>query len=395
MSDLWIDIDLDAIISNYQEVSARLQPGCRCMAVVKADAYGLGAVPVAQALEKAGCQAFAVTKVEEGLILRRYGVSGIILVLGPSSPEDWPEAIRAGLHLTVADIVGMEGIAEAAYEQDSQAGIHIKIETGMGRTGFVPADIPNLAAALQRSANVRVMGVYTHFARAAQRDRGYTEHQYALFEAAVAQLKAHRIDGFWQHICNSAAFLDHQEWQQDFVRIGTLLLGHYPAPAFDGSLKLRDPWSAKAKIVYLRKVDKGTFVGYQSIYRTKQDTKLAVISAGYADGFGVEPHLIPQGWWDFVKILVKNMAALLGIYLGREKVRIKGRTVPVAGKIGMQLTVIDVGNLECQVGDEVNIPLRRTLAGARIERRYWQSGKISTSRTMEEGVYTSNKECSH
>ncbi len=395
MSDLWIDIDLDAIVSNYQEVIKHLKPASRCMAVVKANAYGMGAVTIAQALEQAGCQAFAVTKVDEGLSLRRSGVSGLILVLGPSSPSDWAEAVAADLHLTIADISGVEGLEEIARQQGRQVNIHLKIETGMGRTGIVPAELADLAVALQRSPHVRVVGVYTHFARAAQRDRTYMDIQYQLFQTAVRRLQELQIDGFWQHVCNSAAFLDYPEWQHDFVRVGTLLIGHFPAPAFAGRLSLRDPWSAKGRIVYMHKVSKGTFVGYQSIYRTKRNTRLVLIAAGYADGFGLEPHLTPQGWWDLGKIVVKNLAALFGIFLGQEKITINGQVVRVAGKIGMQLTVLDVGDLECLVGDEVTIPIRRTLANPYIERRYWQNGKILAKTILKEGVSTLNKECSH
>ena len=178
------------------------------------------------------------------------------------------------------------------------------------------------------------------------------------------------------------------------MRIGTLLIGHYPGQGFSGKLKLRDPWVAKSRIVHLRKVPKGTDVGYQSIYRTKAETQLAVIPVGYADGFGVEPHFTPQGWIDFLKIIIKNLAALFGIFVGQERVELKGRTVRVAGKIGMQLTVIDVGMQDCELGDEVGIPLRRTVANPRITRKYSQDGKKLSERILEEGISIAHTEYS-
>ena len=387
MAGVWIDVDLDAIVSNFREVLRLLSPSSRCMAVVKADAYGLGAAEVARALQEAGCEAFAVTHVEEGMILRRNGIEGTILVLGPTSPEEWPAAIEGNLQLTLSYLAQVSDLEDACRVIGRTVEVHIKLETGMGRTGFILTELEELAALLHKAPHIKVAGIYTHFARAAQRDRKYTEAQYSAFMDGVAALAKMGIEPNWKHVCNSAAFLDYPQWHHDFVRIGTLLIGHYPAGAFQGKLALRDPWTAKSRVLYVRKVPKGTFVGYQSIYRTKAETQLVVIGAGYADGFGVEPHLIPQGWWDLLKITIKNTAALFGFTLGKERVLLKGRSVRVAGKIGMQLTVLDVGLSECAPGDEVTIPLRRTLANPLIPRRYWRDGRIYSVRTLnEEGV---------
>ncbi|AET70920.1 alanine racemase [Desulfosporosinus orientis DSM 765] len=386
MAGTWIEVDLDAVAGNYREIVRHLRPQARCMAVVKADAYGLGAVQVALALERTGCEAFAVTKVEEGLILREHGIKGAILVLGPSTAEEWPKAMEAQLHLTLSELSAITEINEVCLDLEQEVSVHIKLETGMGRTGFRFSELEALAHNLAAARQLKVMGVYTHFARAAQKDKSYTSEQYELFKSYTAKLEELGIHPLWKHVCNSAAFLDYPEWHHDFVRIGTLLIGHYPGPGFSGKLTLADPWIAKSKIVHLRKVPKGTYVGYQSIYCTKEETQLAVIPVGYADGLGIAPHFVPQGWVDFLKIIIKNFAALFGIFLSQERVELRGRTVRVAGKIGMQLTVIDVGLQECTLGDEVKIPLRRTLANPRIHRKYKQDGRIFAERIMEEGV---------
>lgn len=387
MAGTWIDVDLDAVVGNYREVINRLQPEARCMAVVKADAYGLGAVEVARALERTGCEAYAVTRVEEGLILREHGIKGIILVLGPTVKEEWPKAAAAQLHLTLSELswIGELNDALSELEDTAQVQVHLKLETGMGRTGFHSSQLESLAESLAKAPHIQVTGVYTHFARAAQRDRQYTVGQYERFKAMTSRLEELGVYPTWKHVCNSAAFLDYPEWHHDFVRIGTLLIGHFPGSGFNGKLALKDPWTAKCRIVHLRKVPKGTYVGYQGIYRTKAATQLAVIPVGYADGFGLEPHFVPQGWLDFLKIVIKNFLALFGIYLSQERVSLKGKTVRVAGKIGMQLTVIDAGPQECTLGDEVCIPLRRTVANPRIPRRYKQDGQILSERILEEG----------
>ncbi len=390
MAGTWIEVDLDAVVENYLEIVKQLRSETRCMAVVKADAYGLGAVEVARALARAGCGAFAVTKVEEGLILREHGIEGLILVLGPSTQGEWPKAIAAQLQLTLSELSSIVELNETCtnleVEHPPLIQVHLKVETGMGRTGFLYSELEALTLALAKAPHLQVAGVFTHFARAASKDKDYTLGQYKHFASFTARLEELGIHPTWKHVCNSAAFLDYPEWHHDFVRIGTLLIGHYPGQGFSGKLKLNDPWVAKSRIVHLRKVPKGTYVGYQSIYRTKAETQLAVIPVGYADGFGVVPHFTPQGWVDFLKIIIKNFAALFGISLGQERVELNGKTVRVAGKIGMQLTVLDVGMLDCALGDEVRIPLRRTVANPRILRRYCRNGLISSERVMEEGV---------
>lgn len=386
MAGTWIEVDLDAVVSNYQEITKHLRSEAKCMAVVKADAYGLGAVQVALALERAGCQAFAVTKVEEGLILRKNGIEGLILVLGPTTEEEWEEAIKAQLQLTITELSSIATLNDVCLKLRQKAFVQLKMETGMGRTGFRMSELDGLSRSLARASQLKVIGVYTHFARAAQRDKGYTLEQYEQFKHLTTRLEELGIHPVWKHVCNSAAFLDYPEWHLDFVRIGTLLIGHYPGPGFNEKIGLRDPWVAKSQIVHLRKVPKGTYVGYQSIYRTKSDTQLAVIPVGYADGLGLAPHFVPQGWIDLLKIIIKNLAALLGIFLSQERVELRGRTVRVAGKIGMQLTVIDVGMQDCALGDEVRIPLRRTVANPRIHRKYKQDGRILSERIIEEGV---------
>lgn len=398
MAGTWIEVDLDVIVKNYQEVIKHLRPGARCMAVVKADAYGLGAIEVARTLERAGCEAFAVTRLEEGLILREHGIGGIILVLGPTSKEEWPRAIVAGLQLTLSELSSIGELnrvcSEMGQELNQQVQVHLKLETGMGRTGFQLLEVETLSIALQKAPYIHVAGVYTHFARAAQRDRRYSAGQYECFLTCTARLEELGIHPTWKHVCNSAAFLDFPEWHHDFVRIGTLLIGHYPGPGFSSKLTLSDPWVAKSQIVHLRKVPKGTNVGYQSIYRTKSATQLAVIPVGYADGFGIAPHFVPQGWMDFLKIVIKNFLALFGIFLGQEQVELKGRKVRVAGKIGMQLTVIEAGMQDCALGDEVQIPLRRTVANPRIPRRYRRGGQMLSDRVMKEGVLPAHTEYS-
>lgn len=395
MSDLWIEVDLDAVKHNYEQIAARLSGGAELMAVVKADAYGLGAVEVARVLQEEGCGSFAVTTIDEGLILRRNGITGRILVLGPSDQRDWRTAVEAGMELTVSQTEWIPFLDEIASAAGKKAAIHLKLETGMGRTGFIAEKLQPLAELLKESTHIKVEGAYTHFARGAQQDHSYTRQQYEKYLKYIKTLEDCRITIPLKHVCNSAAFLDFPEYHHNLVRVGTLLGGHFPAPAFEGQLQLKDPWQAKTRIAHLQEVDKGACVGYQSIYKTKSRTKLAVIPAGYADGFGIEPKFIPQGFIDLAKITIKNIAALFGVQLGREKISLQGNSVRVAGKIGMQLTVLDIGAIQCQVGDEVVIPLRRTLANPRIPRFYKKNDEFFRKRIIKEGFLSLNTEYSN
>ena len=241
MNGAWIDIDLDAIRANYRLVCGQLQSGSRVMAVVKADAYGLGAIEVALTLEEEGCPGFAVTTVKEGLLLRKHGITGLILVLGPADREDFARVLENGLHLTLSSLTQLDELQEEARRVGREAEVHLKLETGMGRTGFKPEELPALAQRLQTAGWIKAVGVYTHFARAGQRDRAYTQRQYAQFSAGIKLLADAGITPRWQHVCNSAGFLDYPEWHLDFVRIGTLLIGHLPGVGFKGRLKLSDP----------------------------------------------------------------------------------------------------------------------------------------------------------
>ena len=394
MPDLWAEIDLDALKHNYRQVISKLTPGCTLMAVVKADAYGLGAVEVAKALQEEGCEAFAVTTASEALILHEEQIRSRILVLGPTGQEDWPQIIRAGIELTVSQLWMIPALDQTAKEIGTEAKVHLKFETGLGRTGFTEKALPELVEALLRAENVQVVGAYTHLARGAQRDHSYTRLQHDRFIRYIAELERLGIVVPVKHICNSAGFLDFPEYHYDMVRIGTLLTGHFPSPAFAGKLDLRDPWLVKARIVHTQRVPKGTYVGYQSIYKTKKETTLAVIPVGYTDGFGLTPKLVPQGFIDLIKIIIKNIAGLFGIQLGRDTILLHNKAVRVAGKIGMQLTVLDVGDLECACGDEVIVPLRRGLANPRILRFYKKDGQVVRKRIIKEGFLISTTEYS-
>jgi len=395
MPDLWIEVDLDVVKHNYKQIISRLASGAGLIAVVKADAYGLGAVEVAKALLEEGCTFFAVTTITEGLTLRQQGITANILVLGPSQVNDWKTAVEADLQLTVSQVESLRELDKISEDIGKKAHIQLKIETGMGRTGFKEESLDLLISSIYEASNLEIIGAYTHFARGAQKDIAYTRNQHHRFWRCVEKLEEAGIDIPVKHLCNSATYLDFPEYHYDFVRVGTLIGGHFPSPAFEGKLNLKDPWVVTTRIAHLQKVPKGTYVGYQSLYKSKTETTLAVIPAGYADGFGIEPKMTPQGIFDLAKIIIKNTAALFGIQIGREKILLMGKPVRIAGKVGMQLTVLDIGHTPCAIGDKIRIPIRRTLASPRIPRLYKKDGEIYSQRTLKEGFLLLNTEYSN
>ncbi|MCL1791872.1 MAG: alanine racemase [Peptococcaceae bacterium] len=374
-SHAWIEIDLAAVRANFAQVAAYKKPEVRCMAVVKANGYGLGAEALSKTLARAGCDAFGVTTVAQGAALRRAGIRGLILVLGPSQQEEWQEAIEEDLTLSISEVGMLRDLNEYCTEfcRRSPLDIHLEIETGLGRTGLFPEDLKAVLPLLRGLRSLKVTGIYTHFAQAEnKKGEKYTRQQFRQFSEAVAFLEENGIHPGLRHVCNSPALLAFPEFQLDMVRIGTLLIGQSPAPHLGGKLKLVDPWTAKARILQVKVVPAGKHIGYDGLYKTRANTQLAMIGLGYADGFSLEPRLVPKGLLDLIKIVVKNIILLCNLpwYAGSDNIFLGGHRVRVAGKVGMELTMLDVGQMPCDVGQEVIVPMRRASAGPRMQRIY-------------------------
>jgi alanine racemase len=374
---------MDKVAHNYREAARLLAPGARIMAVVKADAYGLGAEQTAAALAEAGCEVFAVTAVAEGQRLRRFGIKGDILVLGPTQPPDWPAAAEADLALSAVGMSHLRQLAQWAADR-SPVRLHLEVETGMGRAGLLPEQAAAAWAVIRDTPALRPEGVYTHFARGAQRDHVYTARQYARYEEFLRAYRAAGGEVPARHVCNSSVFLERPAYHHEYVRLGTLLCGQWPfCRSFPSpGICLQDPWQGKARILHVWEAQAGVAVGYYSLYRTRRHTRLAVIGAGYAHGLGVTAEIYPKNLIDFLKITAKQAALLAGRRLGGEKPRWQDREVKIAGLIGMQLTVLDMGESDCQVGDEVCIPLRRVQTGYNVERFYTKNGCVVEIRTI-------------
>ena len=360
----WIEVNLDHICHNFFQVKQLVGEEVKIMAVVKANAYGHGAVAVAKALEESGVDSFAVTTIEEGVELRTAGVDRPILVFSPLLSDQCAEMKRWNL---IPSIDREEALL--AWAERNGGAYHLKVDTGMHRIGASPEEALHLAKKSRGLAGATLAGIYSHLATAQQQEVSASKKQIAVFQKLLQDLRAAGIDDVVAHLTNSAGTIKFPEARGSMVRIGTLLYGQYPADT-PHVLELKDPWQAKARLVEVKMVAKGEAIGYGGDYRCTKNQRVGVIPFGYADGFNVMANTRPATIRSTYRDILKAMAKLTGKY-GTVYVKIKGKSCPVIGRIGMQLTSISLDGVEAAyLGAEVNVPLRRTTASLSIPRVY-------------------------
>jgi alanine racemase len=328
----WAQLDLEALAGNFNIVKARVGPDVSVMAVVKANAYGHGAIACAQRLEQAGADWFGVALPEEGIELRQAGIAKPILCLGGFWGEQAGGCIQQRLVPVVYRLDMIEAFDRAARERNIVADVHLKVDTGMGRLGVRFDEIPAFAGELKRFENIRVDGVMTHFAAADEPSCGpLTQDQIRRFERAVAALGEYGIKPTFNHLANSAAVFGQPAARGNMVRPGGVLYGLWRdilAPE-DRDVNLRPVMSLHSRITLLKWVPPGETVGYGCTFEASRKTLVATIPIGYDDGY---------------------MRALSN----RGHAIIRGVYATVIGRISMDLTLIDVTNVpDVRMDDEV------------------------------------------
>lgn len=361
--DVWVEVDLSALRHNFSQVRAFVGENVRVMAVVKANAYGHGYARVARVFQDCGAYALAVTRVEEGLILREAGIEIPVVLLAPVQSDNIRTAVHNDLHLTVCDQTQLELISREASASGKKAFVHVKVDTGMGRLGLSPDQVIDFYRKLSLLPNLVVAGTYTHFATAAERSTRYAEKQLELFKQVLSCIRQNGFDCGLVHCANSAAILRMPDSHFDMVRPGTLLYGQYPSRFVPRVLQLRPTWKLKARICHVRELPKGARIGYGGDYTTRRPTRIAVLPVGYADGFT----LVPEG-----SIYRRGLCGLLARGLRwSPAVWLRGMRAPVLGRVGMQLCVADVTHVpDVKVGEEVEIPAMRIPTNSMIPRVY-------------------------
>jgi alanine racemase len=320
----FVDIDLDAIRHN---VRALKPPSVELMAVVKAEAYGHGAVEVARAALEAGASWLGVALVEEGFALRDAGISAPILVLSEFPPGSEKQALASDLRPTVYSEVGLSAVAEAARSLGRTGPIHVKVDTGMHRIGIYP---PERAAAFVRDAEragCEVEGLWTHFARADD-DEATTRRQLERFSSVVEELESSGTRPRYLHAANSAATILYPESHFDLVRVGVALYGLDPENGSGSGVDLRPALAWRSAVSAVRRLPAGEPVSYGHRWRTERETTVATVPVGYADGYR-------------------------RAFSSRADVLIAGRRRRVAGTVTMDQILVDCGDGDVQPGDDV------------------------------------------
>ena len=317
-------VDLSAVARNYRFLARRVAPAS-VIPVVKADAYGHGAVEVARRLAAEGAVAFAVAIAEEGVALRRAGIGGEILILSFADPADVALHRAYGLTPALYDLEQARGFAEATRAEAAPLPVHLKLDTGMGRLGVRPGELPAAIELLRGAASLVLTGVFTNFASSSETASPVTAAQTAAMRDGLAALQSAGIAAGCVHLANSGAALAHPATWFDAVRPGLALYGVAPAESLDGG-ELEPALTLETEIMTLKDVPAGTALGYGGSFVTTRPARIALLPIGYDDG-------------------------LRRSFSGRLSVLVRGEEAPIVGAVSMDLTIVDVTDAPARRGD--------------------------------------------
>jgi alanine racemase len=327
----WAEISLASLTHNYRQIRAHLRADVQLMAVVKANAYGHGAVECAPALEAAGADWFGVALVEEGIALRRAGIRRPIFCLGGFWQGQADAVIAHDLTPAVFRTDALEELSDRARALGRTIDFHLKVDTGMGRLGIPVREVDEFAQHASRLPNLRLDGLTTHFADADAREAEYTERQIDQFIEAEALLAGRGIKPTYRHLANSAGIHAHPRGWGNLARAGATLYGLMR----DVLSPIYEPWSLRpvmslhTRVIYLKEIAAGTSLGYGRTFIAKRPSLIATLPIGYADG-------------------------LRRSHSNSGQVIIRGRFAPIVGRVSMDLILIDVTDVPgCSLGDEI------------------------------------------
>ncbi|MGG7077240.1 alanine racemase [Clostridium sardiniense] len=329
---VWAEIDLDKIAFNMRNIK-KLAKDKEVIAVIKADAYGHGAVEIAEVLLENGASRFAVAIITEAIELRESGIKAPIMILGYTPIEFGEDLIKYDIEQTVYDLEYVKQLSEIALKMGKKAKVHIALDTGMGRIGFMPDDNSlNEVLEIASLDGIEIVGIFTHFSTADEEDKEYTNYQFSKIQNFIKMLSNNGVNIPIKHVSNSGAIIDLPETYLDAVRAGIILYGYYPSDEVNKErLSIKPALTLKAKIGHVKKLEKDMYISYGRTFKTERDSIIATLPIGYADGY----------------------SRLLS---GKAKVIVNGKVANVVGRICMDQCMIDVTDVgEVKVGDEVII----------------------------------------
>lgn len=322
-------IDLAGLRWNFEQVKKQVGPAVRIVSMVKANGYGHGAPEVARALAAAGCDAFGVATLEEGIELREAGIPSSILVLAGVYPDQFDALLQNKFTPALCEREALKCLEKLARKQQVSLLFHLKVDTGMGRIGFLASEIDSWISELGDLRALKLEGVFSHFSHAESVQGDYTKKQLKTFQKVVQRLRTDGYDPRWVHLANSAAVITLPEAYFTMVRPGIMLYGVPPSSEMAARIDLKPCLTWKTAVLQLKKVPKGASISYGQTFVTKRESWIASLPVGYADGY---------------HRLLSNRGSVL----------VKGKRAPVAGRVCMDLTMIDVTDIAgVRQGDEV------------------------------------------
>ena len=384
---VYATVNLDAVADNMKEMAGNLPSGTGMIGVVKADGYGHGSVPVAMAVDPY-VRGFAVATVEEGVILRRHGIGKMILVLGVTHSDQYGELIRYQIRPTVFTLRQAERLSELACREGVRAKLHLAVDTGMSRIGMEPDEASaEMVLSMSRLPGIEIEGMFTHFARADERDKESARAQLAAYLNFSELLKSRGIEIPLKHCSNSAGIVEGLPSNSlDLVRAGISIYGLYPSDEVDReTVHLTPVMELKSRISYIKTIRPGTPVSYGGTFVARRPTRIATIPVGYGDGY---PRSLSS----------------------RGSVLIRGRRAPILGRVCMDQFMVDVTDIpeaeEEDVvtligrdgGDQISVEELARLGGGfhyelicdlgkRVPRVYLRGGRIAGTKDYFQDVY--------
>ena len=323
----WAEIDIDALRHNFSVIKSRITGNAKLCAVVKANAYGHGAVAVARCAVEAGAQYLAVASLNEAIALRRAGFAEPILLLGLIPSECVDTVVSENITATVCDFSAAARLSRAAVRQGRLVKLHLKIDTGMGRIGIRPEEAGELAKEIADLSDIEIEGMFSHFAAADSPDQSFTTIQLVRFRQAIANVNAFGIDIPLKHIAESSAILNIPDAHFNMVRAGIIEYGLYPSPDMPHDADLKAAMKFCAEVVFVKDVAAGDPIGYGCDFVAQRQSRIATLAVGYADGY-------------------------IRAYAKKGYVEINGHRAKIVGRICMDQTMVDVTGFEdIRVGD--------------------------------------------
>lgn len=331
---VYAGIDLDALRYNMESMHKNIKEGTKIAAVIKADAYGHGALTVAKTIEDLPyVWGFAVATADEAEMLIADGRKKPILILGISFPEHYELIVEKEIRPAICEYEAAKALSDIAVRKNKTCHIHIKIDTGMSRIGLqVTEDSADLIAGIAKLPNIEIEGIFTHFAQADEYDKTPTQKQIALFQKMITMLEERNVKIPIHHCSNSAGIVEIPEANMDMVRAGITLYGLWPSEEVDqNSLDLKPVMELKTHVAYVKDLEAGRAISYGGTFITKRDSRIATIPVGYADGYC-------RG--------LSNTGSVL----------IHGKRAPICGRVCMDQFMVDVTDIpDVKIGDEVTL----------------------------------------